>query len=64
MALGMAISEKIVNHSYRTYAMLSDGECNEGSIWESAMLASSLKVNKLTAIIDYNKWQATEEAKK
>ena len=63
MALGMAISEKIVNHSYRTYAMLSDGECNEGSIWESAMLASSLKVSKLTAIIDYNKWQATGRSK-
>ena len=63
MALGMAISERIVNHSYRTYAMLSDGECNEGSIWESAMLASSLKVNKLTAIIDYNKWQATGRSK-
>ena len=63
MALGMAISERIVNYSYRTYAMLSDGECNEGSIWESAMLASSLKVKKLTVIIDYNKWQATGRSK-
>ena len=59
MALGMALAEKINNLGYRTYALLSDGECNEGSIWEAAMLAAGQKVNKLTAIIDYNKWQAT-----
>ena len=59
MALGMALSEQILDFRYRTYALLSDGECNEGSIWEAAMLASSLKLRKLTAIIDYNKWQAT-----
>ena len=39
---------------------LSDGECNEGSIWEAAMLAAGgKKVSNLTTIIDYNKWQAT-----
>jgi len=43
----------------RCYALLSDGECNEGSIWEAAMLAAAQKVNTLTAIIDFNKWQAT-----
>ena len=52
MALGMALAEKINNLGYRTYALLSDGECNEGSIWEAAMLAAGQKVNKLTAIID------------
>ena len=36
-----------------------DGECNEGSIWEAAMLAAGQHVHNLTAIIDYNKWQAT-----
>ncbi len=59
MALGMALAERIQKLDYRTYAMLSDGECNEGSIWEAAMLASAQKLNKLTVIIDYNKWQAT-----
>ena len=39
--------------------MLSDGECNEGSIWEAALLAPSLKLNNFTVIIDFNKWQAT-----
>ena len=43
----------------RCYALLSDGECNEGSIWEAAMLAAAQNVHQLTAIIDYNKWQAT-----
>ena len=38
-----------------------DGECNEGSIWEAALLASAKKLNKLTIFIDYNKWQATGE---
>ena len=64
MALGMAIAEKINNSGYSTYAMLSDGECNEGSIWEAAMLASAQKTKKLTVIIDYNKWQATGRSQK
>ena len=59
MALGMAIAARINNLTYRTYAILSDGECNEGSIWEAAMLSGAQKVNNLTVIIDFNKWQAT-----
>ena len=59
MALGMALSSKIKGLNFKCYALLSDGECNEGTIWEAAMLASSLKVNNLIAIIDFNKWQAT-----
>ena len=59
MALGMALSSKIRGLNFKCYALLSDGECNEGTIWEAAMLASSLRVNNLVAIIDFNKWQAT-----
>jgi len=59
MAVGMALAEKINNLKFRTYVILSDGECNEGSIWEAALLASAKKLNKLTIFIDYNKWQAT-----
>ena len=59
MAVGMALAEKINNLKFRTYAILSDGECNEGSIWEAALLASAQKLNKLTIFVDYNKWQAT-----
>lgn len=59
IALGMALAARIKRQSYNVYAVLSDGECNEGSIWESAMLAASQKVQNLCVIIDYNKWQAT-----
>ena len=63
MALGMALAEKLNSLDFYTYALISDGECNEGTIWEAAMLAASKKVEKLTAIIDYNKWQATGRSK-
>ena len=64
MALGMAISQRIQGIDSRCYALLSDGECNEGSIWEAAMLAASQHVHHLTAIVDYNKWQATGRSQK
>ncbi len=59
MALGMAIAQRIQGVDARCYALLSDGECNEGSIWEAAMFAAGQQIENLTAIIDYNKWQAT-----
>ena len=59
IGLGMALAARIQKRSYNVYAILGDGECNEGSIWECAMLASAQKMNNLCAIIDFNKWQAT-----
>lgn len=59
LGLGMALSARIQKQDYKVYVILSDGECNEGSIWEAAMLAASQKMNNLVAIIDFNKWQAT-----
>jgi transketolase len=59
MGLGMAMAARIQQQSYNVIALLSDGECNEGSIWEAALLAASQKVERLVAIIDFNKWQAT-----
>jgi len=59
MALGMALAARIQQSPTRCYALMSDGECNEGSIWEAALLAAAQKVHSLTAIIDFNKWQAT-----
>mgnify|MGYP001281852430 CR=1 FL=1 len=59
MAAGMALAKKIKGLKSRCFVLLSDGECNEGSIWESAMLGSSLKLDNLYVFIDYNKWQAT-----
>jgi transketolase len=59
IGLGMALAGRIQNQNYNVYAVLSDGECNEGSIWESAMLSAAQKVSNLCVIIDFNKWQAT-----
>jgi transketolase len=59
MGLGMALSGRIQGLDYRVYALLSDGECNEGSVWEAAMLAAAQKVDRLAVIVDFNKWQAT-----
>ena len=45
--------------SYRCYTLISDGECNEGAIWEAAMLASAHRVDNLCVVVDFNGWQAT-----
>ena len=62
MAVGMALSAKIQQQDYRTFALLGDGECNEGSIWEAAMFASAKDLHRLTVIVDFNKWQATDRS--
>ena len=55
----MALASRIQNIPYRVFVLMSDGECNEGSVWEAAMFAPRHQLNHLTAIIDFNKWQAT-----
>lgn len=59
MALGMALAGRIKKEDYKVYALLGDGECNEGVIWEAAMLASALNVGNLCVVVDQNLWQAT-----
>ncbi len=59
IALGMALAGRVNRQAYNVYTVLGDGECNEGSIWEAAMMASSQGVSNLCAIIDFNQWQAT-----
>lgn len=55
---GMAIVGKHDKKDYRVFVLMSDGECDEGSVWESAMLAGHLKLDNLVVIIDYNKLQS------
>jgi transketolase len=59
LGCGMALAGRIKNQFYRVYALMSDGECNEGSVWEAAMFAAAQKLDNVCVIIDYNKWQAT-----
>ena len=56
---GLALNKAIYNKKNKVFVLLSDGECNEGSVWESFLFASQKKLNNLTIIIDKNKWQAT-----
>ncbi len=55
VACGMALGAKIDGAPYRVYALLSDGECNEGSIWEAALIAANLKLTNLIALVDWNR---------
>lgn len=59
LGVGMALASRIRGLDYRVVVVISDGECNEGSIWEAAMFAAAQKLNNLTVLVDYNKWQAT-----
>ena len=53
-ACGMALAGKISGKDYNVYAMLGDGECEEGQVWEAAMFASHNKLDNLIAIVDSN----------
>jgi len=61
LGLGTSIAAKKKNKQYNTYVILGDGECNEGSVWESIMAASHLKLNNLKIIVDKNNFQQTGE---
>lgn len=53
-ACGMALSGKVSNESYKVYAILGDGELEEGQVWEAAMFAAHYQLDNLVAIIDNN----------
>jgi transketolase len=57
-ACGMAVAGKHDRRPYRVFALLSDGECDEGSIWEAALFAPHHHLDNLVAIVDYNKIQS------
>jgi transketolase len=59
VGIGMALAARIQKQDYRVTVLMSDGECNEGTVWEAALLAPAQKLGNLAVIIDYNKWQAT-----
>jgi len=55
---GMAFNLRRLGGSQRVYVLLSDGECDEGSVWEAAMFAGHHRLANLCATIDYNKLQS------
>jgi transketolase len=58
MGMGMALAAKRDNRRSRIFILMSDGELNEGSVWEAAMFGAHHKLDNLVAIVDYNKMQA------
>ena len=55
---GMALSAKMKGACWRTFVLLSDGECDEGSVWEAALFAAHHHLSGLVALVDYNKLQS------
>lgn len=58
VAAGMALNAKLKNEEYRTFVIVGDGECDEGSVWEMAIFAHQYKLDNLIVIVDHNKMQA------
>lgn len=61
---GIALSIKTGCPDRKVFVLMGDGECNEGSVWEAAMFASTHKLNNIVVIIDENKFQGFGETKK
>ena len=58
IGVGMALGAKMDGASWRTYVVLGDGECDEGSVWESALQAAQYRLSRLIAVVDYNHMQS------
>jgi transketolase len=57
IGIGIAYTSKTDCIPFKVFVLIGDGECNEGMIWEAAMLAGSLQLDNITVIIDFNKMQ-------
>jgi transketolase len=60
IAMGQAYAEKLKQSGVLVYCLLSDGECQEGSVWEAAMVAINLGLDNLTVLVDANGWGGME----
>jgi len=56
-AVGVGLAARLNSRSYRTYVLLSDGECQEGQTWEAALSAAHFNIDNITAIVDCNGMQ-------
>jgi len=63
VATGIALAKKIKKISAKTFILMSDGEVDEGSVWESLLFSSHHKLSNLVIIIDYNKIQSIDFVK-
>lgn len=58
MAMGMAMAAKLNHEDHRVYCIIGDGECDEGAIWESALIAHQYRLDNFIVTIDFNKIQS------
>lgn len=63
VGIGCALAARFDKKDFKTYTIISDGEMNEGQIWEAAAFASFHKLSNLIAILDYNKFQLSGATK-
>jgi len=58
IGIGFALNARFEKASYRSFVVISDGESNEGSVWEAALCAGKHKLSNLVVLVDYNKQQS------
>jgi len=63
VAAGMALGGKADGASYKVYVLISDGECNEGSVWEAALISANYKLDNFIVLLDWNKKSSYGEMK-
>ena len=63
LGIGIAMASRKKKTGNKTYVLLGDGECNEGSVWEAIMAAAHYKLSDLVAIVDFNRFQSDGESK-
>ncbi len=62
VGVGMALCARLDDLDYRTYVLMGDGECSEGSVWEAAFAAGRARLNNLVAVVDVNRLGQSEAA--
>ena len=64
VAVGLALGARMDGADWRTYCVLGDGECDEGSVWEAVLEARQFELDHLTAIVDHNHMQSLDFCEK
>ena len=60
VAAGMALAAQKDGQTHRVYCVLGDGECDEGAVWEAALIAHQFQLDRLVAVVDHNKMQSLD----
>ena len=63
IATGMALANKLRNKKGKIFVLISDGECQEGTTWESILIANKHKLNNLVIMVDYNQYKLYKKLK-